>query len=126
MQTIYKTASLGISELSGKARYTQEHRELTAMRAQRAELDVKINKLEAALRKAGLESLKRKVIPDKWKVGDVVKCMCGDADFALGKLYKIANISKDHIMLQTSPKKYKWTSVNKFKLIGGNHGTHPR
>ncbi len=126
MQTIYKTASLGISELSGKARYTQEHRELTAMRAQRAELDVKINKLEAALRKAGLESLKRKVIPDKWKVGDVVKCMCGDADFELGKLYKIANISKDHIMLQTSPKKYKWTSVNKFKFIGGNHGTHPR
>ena len=39
MQTIYKTASLGISELSGK-RGTQEHRELTAMKAQRAELDV--------------------------------------------------------------------------------------
>jgi hypothetical protein len=126
MQTIYKTASLGISELSGKVRYTQEHRELTAMKAQRAELDVKINKLEAALRKAGLESLKRKVIPVKWKVGDVVKCMCGDTDFALGRLYKIANISKDHIMLQTSPKKYKWTSVNNFKLIGGNHGTHSR
>jgi hypothetical protein len=118
MQTIYKTASLGISELSGKVRYTQEHRELTAMKAQRAELDVKINKLEAALRKAGLESLKRKVIPVKWKVGDVVKCMCGDTDFALGRLYKIANISKDHIMLQTSPKKYRWTSVNNFKLIG--------
>jgi hypothetical protein len=126
MQTIYKTASLGISELSGKVRYTQEHRELTAMKAQRAELDVKINKLEAALRKAGLESLKRKVIPVKWKVGDVVKCMCGDTDFALGRLYKIANISKDHIMLQTSPKKYKWTSVNNFKLIGDKHGTHSR
>ena len=126
MQTIYKTASLGISELSGKVRYTQEHHKLSTMKAQRAELDVKINKLEAALRLAGLESLKRKVIPVKWKVGDVVKCMCGDTDFALGRLYKIANISKDHIMLQTSPKKYKWTSVNNFKLIGGNHGTHSR
>ena len=124
MRTIYKTASLGISELSGKARYTQEHRELTAMKAQRAELDLKINKLEAALRKAGLESLKE--VPVKWKVGDVVKCMCGDADFDLGRLYKIANISKDHIMLQTSPKKYRWTSVNNFKLIGDNHGIHPR
>lgn len=124
MQTIYKTASLGISELSEKVRYTQEHRKLATMKAQRAELDVKINKLEAALRKAGLESLKE--VPVKWKVGDVVKCMCGDTDFALGRLYKIANISKDHIMLQTSPKKYKWTSVNNFKLIGGNHGTHSR
>ena len=94
------------------------------MKAQRAELDLKINKLEAALRKAGLESLKE--VPVKWKVGDVVKCMCGDADFDLGRLYKIANISKDHIMLQTSPKKYRWTSVNNFKLIGDNHGIHPR
>ena len=126
MQTIYKTASLGISELSGKVRYTQEHRKLATLKAQRAELDVKINKLEAALREAGLKSLKGEVIPDKWYVGDVVKCMCGDTDFELGKLYKIANISKDHIMLQTSPKKYKWTSVNKFKLIGGNHGIHSR
>ena len=124
MRTIYKTASLGISELSGKAWYTQEHRELTAMKAQRAELDLKINKLETALRKAGLESLKE--VPVKWKVGDVVKCMCGDADFDLGRLYKIANISKDHIMLQTSPKKYRWTSVNNFKLIGDNYGTHSR
>ena len=124
MRTIYKTASLGISELSGKARYTQEHRELTAMKAQRAELDLKVNKLEAALRKAGLESLKE--VPVKWKVGDVVKCMCGDADFDLGRLYKITNISKDHIMLQTSPKKYRWTSVNNFKLIGDNHGIHSR
>ena len=126
MQTIYKTASLGISELSGKVRYRQEHRELTAMKAQRAELDVKINKLEAALRKAGLESLKGKVVPIKWKVGDVVKCMCGSTDFELGKLYKIANISEDHIMLRTSPKKYRWTSVNNFKLIGDSSGTQSR
>ena len=86
MRTIYKTASLGISELSGKARYTQEHRELAAMKAQRDELGIEIRKLEAALRKAGLESLKE--VPVKWKVGDVVKCMCGDADFAHGRLYK--------------------------------------
>ena len=126
MQTIYKTASLGISELSGKMRYTQGQHKLATLKAQRAELDVKINKLEAALRKVGIESLKREVIPVKWEVGDVVKCICGDTDFELGKLYKIANINKDHIMLQTSPKKYKWTSVNNFKLIGGNHGTYSR
>ena len=72
------------------------------------------------------EFLNREHDPVKWKVGDVVKCMCGNADFELGKLYKIANISKDHIMLQTSPKKRRWASVNNFKLIGDNHGTHSR
>ena len=86
MRTIYKTASLGISELTEKVR----------------------------------------MAPERWKVGDVVKCMCGDADFELGKLYKIANISKDHIMLQTSPKKRIWASVNNFKLIGGSNGTQSR
>lgn len=86
MRTIYKTASLGISELTEKG----------------------------------------KMAPERWKVGGVVKCMRGDVDFELGKLYKIANISKDYIMLQTSPKKYRWTSVNNFKLIGDNHGTHSR
>ena len=128
MQTIYKTASLGISELSVKADCGKQEtsRELVALKAQRTELDIKITKLEAALRKAGIESLKGEVIPVKWKVGDVVKCMCADTDFELGRLYKIANISKDHIMLQTSPKKYRWTSVNTFKLIGGSHGTHSR
>jgi hypothetical protein len=35
MQTIYKTASLGISELSGKVRYTQEHHKLATLKAQR-------------------------------------------------------------------------------------------
>ena len=118
MQTIYKTASLGISELSVKADCGKQEtsRELVALKAQRTELDIKITKLEAALRKAGIESLKGEVIPVKWKVGDVVKCMCADTDFELGRLYKIANISKDHIMLQTSPKKHRWTSVNNFKL----------
>ena len=86
MQTIYKTASLGISELTEKV----------------------------------------KMAPERWKVGGVVKCMCGDADFELGKLYKIANINKDYVMLQTSPKNYRWASVNNFKLIGDNSGTHSR
>ena len=40
MQTIYKTASLGISELSGKVRYTQEHRKLaTELRRQHARIE---------------------------------------------------------------------------------------